>query len=99
MWLRITAHLQVAFVDEPLTIKYGGHDDQLSKHYLGMDRFRIYALQKILDGGKLSIENHNAAQQMLIDKINVYLAGCIKRQKHEDIQYYQQLLDRYFQLC
>ena len=47
MWLRITAHEEILLVEEPLTIKYNGHKDQLSKKYWGMDRFRIQSLEKL----------------------------------------------------
>ena len=41
LWLRVSAQEPILYVDQPLTIKYGGHEDQLSKKYWGMDRFRI----------------------------------------------------------
>ncbi len=48
LWLRICAHYQVAYVAEPCINKYGGHDDQLSRAFWGMDRFRVLALEKLL---------------------------------------------------
>jgi len=44
LWLRMTLRYRVGFVRDPLVIKRGGHPDQLSKAYWGMDRFRICAL-------------------------------------------------------
>ena len=41
MWIRITSKEEVGFLDSPLVLKYGGHSDQLSKKFWGMDRFRI----------------------------------------------------------
>jgi len=41
LWLRVCALYPVGFVDEPLVVKYGGHEDQLSRQHWGMDRFRI----------------------------------------------------------
>ena len=38
LWLRICAKYPVLFVEEPLLRKFGGHDDQLSKKFWGMDR-------------------------------------------------------------
>ena len=46
MWVRITSKEEVGFLDNPLVVKYGGHNDQLSKKYWGMDRFRIKSLEK-----------------------------------------------------
>ncbi|MDH3360474.1 MAG: glycosyltransferase, partial [Desulfobulbaceae bacterium] len=49
LWLRISRQYPVGLVDEPLIVKTGGHDDQLSCRYWGMDRFRIQAMEKHLD--------------------------------------------------
>jgi len=95
LWLRICARDPVLYLDQALTIKYGGHSDQLSKKYWGMDRFRISALQKIIDGGTLSADNQSAAQDVLHEKIRIYLLGARKRNKTEEINYYEKLLDRY----
>lgn len=92
LWLRLTAHYEVAYVDAPLTIKYGGHDDQLSKRYWGMDRFRIKALAKCLAQTTLSRENRAHAIDTLKKKINIYCQGAKKRGKQDEITYYQSLL-------
>ncbi len=47
-WLRATLKYPVYLIPEFLTIKEGGHEDQQSKKYPAMDKFRIYALEKIL---------------------------------------------------
>lgn len=81
MWLRICAKYPVLYLDEPLIVKYGGHPDQLSRKYWGMDRFRIQALEKILDSGNLSEENREAALKMLIRKTQILRGGAKKRKK------------------
>ena len=48
LWLRVTARYPVHFIEKPLIVKRGGHDDQLSRAFWGMDRFRVYALLKML---------------------------------------------------
>jgi glycosyltransferase involved in cell wall biosynthesis len=95
LWLRITARYPVLFIDHPLIVKYGGHEDQLSCKYWGMDRFRIAALEKILVDDFLAIADQRAATQMLIKKASIYLQGAEKRNKREEVVIYQQLLDRY----
>ena len=45
-WLRYSSKEEVIFINEPLIIKKGGHSDQLSGVHWGMDRFRIYALER-----------------------------------------------------
>ena len=95
LWLRITAHYPVLLIAEPHIKKYGGHADQLSQQLWGMDRFRITALQKIIDSGQLSIENQQAAVAMLLKKAEIYLNGVMKRGKTEEVSHYQQLIERY----
>ncbi len=95
LWLRITANYPVLLLEEPQIKKYGGHEDQLSAKLWGMDRFRIEALQKIVDSGQLSQENQQAAVTMLLKKAEIYLNGVTKRGKTEEVIYYQQLIKYY----
>ncbi len=54
-----------------------------------MDRFRIIALENILQEN-LSAQYYRAALNMLITKIDIYLQGSIKRDKQEEITKYRQ---------
>lgn len=92
LWLRICAQHPVLFIDEPLTIKYGGHADQLSKRYWGMDRFRIQALLKLLNSGILTDQQHHLARDMLVQKAKIYLNGARKRNKTNEIRYYESII-------
>jgi len=95
LWLRITANYPVLLIEEPQIKKYGGHEDQLSQKFWGMDRFLINALEKILDTGQLSSDNRDAAVNMLLKKAENHLNGVTKRGKKDDIDYYRQLIKRY----
>ncbi len=95
LWLRISANYPVLLLEQPQINKHGGHEDQLSCAYWGMDRFRIGALQKIIDAGQLSEQNRLAAANMLLKKAGVYLNGVNKRGKIEEADYYRQLIKRY----
>mgnify|MGYP001995447013 CR=1 FL=1 len=86
MWLRLCAFEEVLFVEEALTIKYGGHADQLSRAFWGMDRFRVQALEKLINSGKLSKIQRSQALEMLVKKIEILLLGAKKREKKEMIQ-------------
>ena len=86
MWLRLCAFEEVLFVEEALTIKYGGHADQLSRAFWGMDRFRVLALEKLINSGKLSKTQRSQALVMLVKKIEILLLGAKKREKKEMIQ-------------
>jgi len=92
LWLRITANYPVLLIEEPQIKKYGGHEDQLSQQFWGMDRFRINALQKIVDTGQLSNDNQQAAVSMLLKKAEIYLNGVTKRGKTEEAHYYRTLI-------
>ena len=80
---------------EELITKYGGHDDQLSQKYWGMDRFRIYALEKIISDPKLSAENRDVAITMMLKKIEIYLAGAKKHNNAEQVEHFTALLKQY----
>ncbi|MGR9072351.1 MAG: glycosyltransferase family 2 protein [Gammaproteobacteria bacterium] len=95
LWLRITARYPVSFVEEPMIIKYGGHEDQLSRRYWGMDRFRIRALERLLTEGGLSEDNRRNAAETLVKKAAIYLNGALRREKMDEAAYYEQLIRRY----
>ena len=92
-WLRVTARFPVLFLDEPLIVKHGGHDDQLSRRHWGMDRFRIQALEKILASGTLDDSDRAAAESMLAHKVAIYAAGAKKRGKLAEARAYEQRLE------
>ena len=85
LWLRITARYPVVLVKEPQIKKYGGHADQLSTAFWGMDRFRIQALQQLLKAGQLTSGQRHAALEVLTEKIRIYAAGAGKRGRHEEV--------------
>jgi len=94
LWLRIGANLPIYLVDEPLIVKRGGHADQLSSNP-GLDKFRIQSIQKLLEGGELSLEQQTAAINVLQKKCQIFAAGCGKRGKREEMRYYRDLSRKY----
>ncbi len=95
LWLRIFSRYPVVLVPELLLVKYGGHGDQLSRRYWGMDRFRVKALCKVLDEGHLSVSDQKAALFTLSKKITVLLNGFAKRNKVEEVVRYESMLAHY----
>ena len=79
LWLRLTCRFQVGLGEKPYTVKYGGHEDQRSREFPAMDRFRIYSIRKILDSGLLNSTQAQAARKMLEEKIKIYNQGALKR--------------------
>ena len=95
LWLRITALYPVLYLSAPLTIRYGGHSDQLSMAHWGMDRFRIQALTKLLRSATLTTDDKLAACAVLRQKLAIMIAGASKRRHTERVQYYEELLNTY----
>ena len=89
LWLRICDKYEVFFIDEPLIIKHGGHQDQLSYSIDSIEYHRIKALEYLLSTS-LSKENRDYTIQMLISKISIYLNGLIKRGKKHEIAVYEE---------
>jgi len=97
LWLRMTARHPVLYISEPQIKKYGGHDDQLSRKFWGMDRFRIASLEKTINSGLLNKMDREAAIEMLIKKTNIYLKGLRKRDKVAEIKHYEALCQHFSQ--
>jgi glycosyltransferase involved in cell wall biosynthesis len=94
LWLRISCRFPVYRIDTPLIIKRGGHEDQLSASF-GLDRFRIKAIKKIIESGFLSKRQYAAAVKTLKEKCNIYAAGCRKRGRIDEADYYISLSSRF----
>ena len=77
------------FIDEPLIIKYGGHQGQLSYSINSIEYHRIKALEYLLSTN-LSKKNRGYTIQMLINKISIYLNGLIKRGEKHEIALYKE---------
>ena len=91
-WLRISAEEKFLLVEEPLTSKDGGRDDQLSAIYrTGMDKFRIKAIMKTLASGRLTEEQSGIARRELERKCRIYGTGCIKHGRAEEGRYFLNL--------
>jgi glycosyltransferase involved in cell wall biosynthesis len=92
LWLRVSAEQDFLLVDQPLTLKDGGRNDQLSSLYRqGMDKFRIQAIMKILVSGRLNAAQKEAAIAELQRKCTIYGTGCIKHGRVDEGRYYLNL--------
>ena len=93
LWLRISCRYPVHLIETPLIMKRGGHADQLSKAP-GLDKFRIQALKKIIESGQLEPDSYRAAVRTLQEKCTIFAAGCRKRGKDAEAEYYEELARR-----
>ena len=89
--IRLAHRYPVYLLSRPLIIKRGGHEDQLSKKYWGMDRFRVKALEKAL-----SLDLTRAQQILvkleLVKKCDILARGFAKRNNNNESK-------RYFAMC
>jgi len=90
LWLRVAVENNIGLVDKKLIVKYAGHEEQLSFKYWGMDRFRVIALEKLVQSPKKDI-----VKQTLVQKYKVLLKGAIKYAKMSDIKEYKRKLELY----
>jgi len=93
MWLRITSRYPVLFIDKLFIIKRGGHQDQLSRAYEAIDRFRIQSLTKIIQSNTLSTKMRTAALNELKKKCRIYAMGAKKRGRFQESNAYIQLYE------
>lgn len=92
LWLRLCAQEPVLFVNEPLVVKHGGHEDQLSRRVWGLDRFRIAALDKARHDPALSPAQLNAVRAELRRKLEIFIRGAAKRGRAAAAESYGQQL-------
>ncbi len=95
LWLRVAVEYAFHFIEEPLIIKRGGHADQLSRKYWGMDRFRVSALKKLLDQTSLDNEKLQLTRSALVKKCAVLVKGFAKRGHKKEEFFYQELINQY----
>lgn len=92
--LRVAHRYSIHLITKPLIIKRGGHPDQLSRTYWGMDRFRVKALENALMMD-LSPEQEERVKQELVRKSQILLAGFRKRNRTAEVERYSRLIDKY----
>ncbi len=91
--IRLAAKYSFYLLPSPLVIKRGGHGDQLSRKYWGMDRFRVKALEKALHLD-LTPEQDRLVRQELVRKYKILAQGYLSRNKHVEARECFQCLER-----
>ena len=91
LWLRITVDTKVSLIPDPLIVKRGGHEDQLSLSTWGLDRFRVLAIEKLLRSG-LRGEKRRWALEALAAKVAILAQGARKRSKVCEALAYERIL-------
>jgi glycosyltransferase involved in cell wall biosynthesis len=92
--IRLAHRFPVHLIPRPLIKKRGGHPDQLSRKYWGMDRFRIKALEKALRLD-LTGEQRSLVIKEIIRKAHILEEGFRKRDKRSESRYYRQIIEKF----
>jgi glycosyltransferase involved in cell wall biosynthesis len=91
LWLRIGYRFPIGLVREKLVIKRGGHEDQLSSSVKALDRFRIFAMVKLLLREPLSAKQRQTVIKELSKKCKIYAIGANKRGKVSQHEFFMTL--------
>ena len=92
LWLKICSQEKILFINQKLILKYGGHKDQLSKTYWGMDRFRIKSLENLILNYKLKPDQKINAIKTIVKKLKIIVNGAYKRNNSSIINQYEEKL-------
>ncbi len=79
LWLRVARLFPIGLDSRPGIVKYGGHEDQLSRKYWGMDYYRVLAIEKHLIENNLPPDLRQAALEEILKKLQVLISGYQKR--------------------
>ncbi len=89
LWLRASLHYEIATLPDALTIKVGGHDDQLSRAW-GLDRWRVAALEKVLHNPALPPAYRPLVEDQIRERSRIVAEGARKRGNEELVAAYDQ---------
>ncbi len=95
LWLRLSAKHKFYYLNESLITKRGGRDDQLSISVRGIDKYRIIALQKMMKEKDLKEEWRQMTCNELIKKCKIYMAGCKKYGRDDEITFCEDIIKEY----
>ncbi|MGI6395227.1 MAG: glycosyltransferase family 2 protein [bacterium] len=94
LWLRMSLKENFGLLNEPLTIKYGGHEDQLSLT-VALDKYRIISLAKILSSNSQLTEfQKTELVKALTKKVKIYASGAKKRENFENALWAEEILKK-----
>ncbi|HSR69670.1 MAG TPA: glycosyltransferase [Acidobacteriota bacterium] len=94
LWLRIACRYPVRLLEEPLTVKYGGHDDQLSRSMWGMDRFRLQAMRERLQSGQLTPQLERWTAREAARKADILAQGYDNNRKPGEAARYRRIAEQ-----
>ncbi len=78
LWLKLASRFEAGFVRDPVVRKFGGHADQLSTRFAGMDYFRCESLREQMDNPHISRAEREYVERTLIKKAEIVERGARK---------------------
>ncbi|MGD9686268.1 MAG: glycosyltransferase family 2 protein [Desulfobacter sp.] len=90
LWLRVSHDTPVYLIDTPLTVKTGGHGDQLSATH-SQDKYRIQSILNLIESNVLSADQEQVALNVFKEKCRIFANGCMKRGREKEGAYYLML--------
>lgn len=94
LWLRIACTTPIFLIDEPLVIKRGGHEGQLSSMDC-LDKYRILSISQLIESGRLESIQETIAARVLVEKCRIYSSGCAKRGRLSEAAEFMIIADKY----
>lgn len=88
LWLKISSLYEVGYISNPIIIKHGGHEDQLSTKYVAMDMWRLRSLNRILKIRNLSDEHKENVIETIKRKGSILMQGY---QKHGNAKGFEEV--------
>ena len=92
LWLKITARFEVGFIEKPIIVKYGGHQDQLSRKYVAMDYYRVKSMFALLQDLSLLPADREAVMNEILKKGKILMDGYRKHQNLENLAEIEKIL-------
>ena len=95
LWLRILWENPVFLIPEALTLKHGGHSDQLSQKYHSMDFWRVRCLYALLWNPLICSEYQHQTLEVFKKKCHILIQGYKKhRPNHKNLKLIEDMLQK-----
>ena len=92
-WLRLTSRFRVARID----VAHQSDGPRVRTDEWGLERFRVYALEKAYQSGNLSpLSRHRVAEE-LVTQCDHLVEGYRRRENHERANFYDRKKKRFAQ--
>jgi glycosyltransferase involved in cell wall biosynthesis len=91
LWLKVTRKYEVGYISDPLIVKYGGHEDQLSSKYRAMDYWRVLSMFRLLQRYPEDLRATSVAK-VLKSKGEILIGGYLKHDNLKNLQEVQDMV-------